>query len=223
MEGLGALQKTYGLPLQSHLSENLGEIAWVKELCPWSEFYGDAYDHFGVFGGDCPTIMAHCVHSTEKEVERMRERGVFVAHCPQSNMNVSSGIAPIRRYLDQGLKIGLASDVAGGSSLSMFRAITDAVQVSKLYWRLVDDSRPALSAWDAFYMATKGGGEFFCQTEGANVGSFEAGYELDALVIDDSSMRRPYEFTTLERVERMFYLANDDFLIHKYVSGRQIF
>ena len=46
MEGLGALQKTYGLPLQSHLSENLGEIAWVKELCPWSEFYGDAYDHF---------------------------------------------------------------------------------------------------------------------------------------------------------------------------------
>ena len=92
MEELKKLQMRYGLPLQSHLSENQGEIAWVKELCPWAEFYGDAYDRFGLFGADCPTVMAHCVYSDEREIERMKENGVFIAHCPESNMNVSSGI-----------------------------------------------------------------------------------------------------------------------------------
>ena len=70
MEELKKLQMRYGLPLQSHLSENQGEIAWVKELCPWAEFYGDAYDRFGLFGADCPTVMAHCVYSDEREIER---------------------------------------------------------------------------------------------------------------------------------------------------------
>ena len=74
MEGLGELQKKYTLPVQSHLSENPDEIAWVKELCPWSEFYGDAYDHFGLFGGECPEVMAHCVYSGEAEIRRMKEK-----------------------------------------------------------------------------------------------------------------------------------------------------
>ncbi len=87
MERLKMMQMRYELPVQSHLSENPGEISWVKELCPWSEFYGDAYDRFGLFGSDCPTIMAHCVYSDEKEIARMKENGVYIAHCPESNMN----------------------------------------------------------------------------------------------------------------------------------------
>ena len=104
MEGLRDLQRETGLPVQSHLSENQGEIAWVAELCPDSAGYGDAYDRFGLFGGDgCPTIMAHCVWSDEAERARMKQNGVFVAHCPQSNVNLSSGIAPVRAFLDEGL------------------------------------------------------------------------------------------------------------------------
>ena len=114
MEQLSEIQKRFDLPLQSHLSENQSEIAWVKELCPQSQFYGDAYDRTGAFGGTYKTIMAHCVWSGEEEQNRMKERGVFVAHCPQSNMNLSSGIAPVRSYLDKGIKVGLGSDVAGG-------------------------------------------------------------------------------------------------------------
>ena len=76
MRKLKEVQKKYDLPVQSHLSENQGEIAWVQELCPESRFYGDAYDQFGLFGGDVKTIMAHCVSSTEEEIELMRERGV---------------------------------------------------------------------------------------------------------------------------------------------------
>ena len=93
---------------------------------------------FGLFGENGPCIMAHCVHCTDREIDAMRQNGVFVAHCPQSNTNLASGIAPVRRYLKDGLRIGLGTDVAGGAHLSVFRALTDAVAVSKLRWRLAD-------------------------------------------------------------------------------------
>ena len=158
--------------MQSHLSENFGEIAWVKELCPATHFYGEAYSQFGLFGGDCPTVMAHCVHSSDEEIALMKKQGVYIAHCPQSNTNLSSGIAPARRYLDAGLHIGLGSDIAAGSSLSILRAMADAIQVSKLYWRLADSSVRPLTLEEAFYMGTEGGGSFF-----GKVGSFKEGYE----------------------------------------------
>ena len=185
MTGLAEIQRTYCLPVQSHHSENRCEIAWVKDLCPGTSFYGEAYDQFGLFGGEnCPTIMAHCVYSSDAEISLMKKRNVFIAHCPQSNTNLSSGIAPARRYLDEGLHLGLGTDIAGGHSLSMLRAAADAIQVSKLRWRLVDDTLKPLSLEEAFYMATMGGGAFF-----GKVGSFLEGYEFDALILDDSSLR----------------------------------
>lgn len=217
MEELKKIQMHYGLALQSHLSENQGEIAWVKELCPWSEFYGDAYDKFGLFGADCRTIMAHCVYSGQQERERMKENGVFIAHCPESNMNIASGVAPVRQYLDEGLKIGLGSDVAGGSSECLFQAMAHAIQASKLRWRLLDDSLAPLKMEEAFYMATKGGGEFF-----GKVGSFEKGYEFDALVIDDSRLKSPKPMSARDRLERLIYLADDRCIQEKYVAGRRV-
>ena len=160
-EKLSILQKKYNLPMQSHLSENLGEIAWVKELCPGTKNYGDSYDRYDMFGNECPTIMAHCVHSDDEEVETMRKQGVFVAHCPESNTNLSSGVAPVKDYLKKGLKVGLGSDIAAGSSLSIFKAMAMAVQCSKLRWRLLDQSIEPLTVDEVFYLATKGGGEFF--------------------------------------------------------------
>lgn len=217
MEELKKLQMRYGLPLQSHLSENQGEIAWVKELCPWAEFYGDAYDRFGLFGADCPTVMAHCVYSGEREIERMKENGVFIAHCPESNMNVSSGIAPVRTFLEQGLHVGIGSDVAGGSTENLFRAMAHAVQASKLRWRITDESLEALTAEEVFYMATKGGGAFF-----GKVGSFEKGYEFDAVVLDDTRLAHPQPLDVRSRLERMIYLADEREIRAKYVKGKVI-
>lgn len=218
MEILSKLQKHYHLPVQSHLSENLGEIQWVRELCPDTSCYGEAYDKYQMFGGECPTIMAHCVHSTEKEQKMMKEQGVFVAHCPESNTNLSSGIAPIRRYLENGICVGLGSDVAAGTSLSMFRVMAMAIQCSKLRWRLTDQSLAPLTVSEAFYLATKGGGAFF-----GKVGSFEQGYEFDALVINDEEIRSPRKLTVKERIERLLYLAEDRHIIAKYICGREIF
>ena len=218
MERLGKLQKEYGLPVQSHLSENQGEVAWVKELCPASRFYGDAYDRFGLFGGNGKTVMAHCVSSSEEEIELIKERGVTIAHCPQSNTNLSSGVAPVRTYLDRGVKVGLGSDVAGGSGESIFRAMADAIQVSKLRWRLKDDRLKPLTVEEAFYLGTLGGGSFF-----GKVGSFQEGYELDVLILDDGSLPHPQTLTLRERLERFLYLSDDRHIKGKYVGGYRIF
>ena len=218
MERLKGVQGDFGLPVQSHLSENQGEIAWVKELCPWSGFYGDAYDHFGLFGGECHTVMAHCVYSGEEEIARMKEKGVFIAHCPDSNTNLSSGVAPVRRYLEEGMNIGLGSDVAGGTSENLFAAMAQSIQVSKLRWRLFDDSLKPLTIEEAFYMASKGGGAFF-----GKVGSFEPGYEFDAVVCDDSRLKHPQPLTVKQRLERIIYLGDEREVAGKYVEGRKLF
>ena len=140
MEELREIQMAYGIPVQSHLSESPGEIDFVRFLRPDNAFYGDAYNDYDLFGKnddintDVKTVMAHCVWSTPEEVELMRKNGVFVAHCPASNMNLSSGIAPIRKMLEEGVKVSLASDIAGGSTLSMMRITAMAIRMSKARW-----------------------------------------------------------------------------------------
>lgn len=215
---LDGIRQEYGLGVQSHLSENPNEIDFVKELVPEAEFYGDAYDRHGLFGRQAKTVMAHCVYSTPEELERMRKNGVWAAHCPASNTNLASGIAPVRRYLEKGLRIGLGTDVAAGTSESMFREVIDAIQVSKLYWRYIDQDARPLTFPECFYLATKGGGSFF-----GKVGSFEEGYEFDALVLDDSGAPAPRTLSAAERLERAFYTGLDrGGLVRKFAAGTEV-
>ncbi|MBQ3417605.1 MAG: amidohydrolase family protein [Ruminococcus sp.] len=218
LSSLGELSRRYALPVQSHLSENRGEIEWVKELEPDSAFYGEVYDKYGLFGDPQKTVMAHCVYSTDDEMELMKERGVFVAHCPASNMNVASGIAPVRKYLDNDLNIGLGSDVAGGHTESLFTTMVETIQNSKLYWRTIDSSMKPLKFEEVFFLATKGGGAFF-----GKVGSFEKGYEFDALVFDDKTIAHPQPLSLSQRLERLVYLGGDRRCMQaKYVKGLKI-
>jgi len=215
MDRLSGIASEYDVPLQSHLSENQSEIKWVSELCPSTNGYADAYERFGMLGDK--TIMAHVVYPEPKEIQLLGERGVTVAHCPASNMNIRSGIAPVRKLLNAGVKVGLGTDVAGGQTIDMFRAITDAVQVSKLYWRICDQQDQALTLSEAFYLATKGSGAFF-----GKVGSFECGYELDAIVLDDTDLPHPQELSVAERLERAIYLSGDCRITNKFVAGEPI-
>lgn len=223
LERLGALQQARGLPVQSHLSENPGEVEVVRQLHPDAPCYGGVYDRYGLFGRDrrgreVPTIMAHCVYSAGEELALLKENGVFVAHCPASNMNLASGIAPVRRFLEAGLRVGLGSDVAGGHTESILQAVCEAVQVSKLYWRLADQSAKPLTFREAFYLATKGGGAFF----GA-VGSFEAGFSFSAVVLDDSTLCCPFPLSVEQRLERCAYSGLDQYgLRAKFVEGCRV-
>lgn len=214
---LSTIQKEYDLCYQSHLAENPSELQWVKELCPSSKSYSDAYDKLGAFDSKNKTVMAHCVYLSDEEIKLLKRKEVFIAHCPESNVNLASGIAPVRRYIEKNLKVGLGSDVAAGSSLSIFQAMKEAIQVSKLRWRLVDEKLSPLTVEEAFYLGTMGGGEFF-----GKVGSFLPEYEFDAVVIDDSSLLHPQELTLKERLERVIYLADDRNIYDKYIAGKKI-
>jgi guanine deaminase len=214
LKACGELAGKYQLPVQSHLSENVSEIAWVAELEPESENYGDAYNRYGLFG-QTPTIMAHCVWTHGKELELMKRNGVMVAHCPTSNFNIASGMAPIRTFLDEGLPIGLGSDISGGHDLNMFRMLVYAIQVSKMQYQQ-DHSKAFLTLPEIFWIATKSAGSFF-----GKVGSFEPGYEFDALVIDDSVLH-PDEYSLLHRLERFIYVGDDRQIVHRFCRGQEV-
>ena len=143
---------------------------------------------------------------------------LFRSHCPESNANLSSGVAPVKKYLEKDMKVGLGTDIAAGSSLSVLKAMVTAVQCSKLRWRLYDQSVLPLTMEEVFFMATKGGGEFF-----GKVGSFEEGYELDAVVFDDSKIKHPQTLSVKERLKRLIYLADERNITAKFVDGQVIF
>ena len=147
----------------------------------------------------------------------MAKPNLYVAHCPESNLNLSSGIAPVRRIMSAGIKTGLGSDIAAGSRLSMLYIMGLAIQVSKMYWRYVDTQCAPLTVEEVFYMATLGGGGFFGQ-----VGSFIPGYDFDAVALSDDAIHSPIEFTPKERLERMLYLHENARLLAKCVAGQEI-
>jgi guanine deaminase len=241
MKSLSQIQREYReqgftLPLQSHLSENKKEIEWVRELCPESSGYADAYDKHFLLGNEVPTIMAHCVWSDDDEIALLKQRSVFIAHCPQSNTNLSSGIAPVRKFITSGVPLGLGSDVAGGVHTSIFRAMADAIQVSKLRYALAgeksSDEKP-ITVEEAFYLGTAGGGAFFgkfadrpasvsAEDSPGAAGSFEPGYDFDALVIDDTNIASPQALSLKDRLERIIYLSDERNIKAKYVRGNLI-
>ena len=214
MKACGQLAAKYNLPVQSHLSENTSEIEWVAELEPESKSYGDAYHRYGLFG-QTPTVMAHCVWTRSSELDLMKRNNVMVAHCPTSNFNIASGMAPIRTFIEEGLQVGLGSDISGGHDLNMLRMLVYAIQVSKMHYQS-DHNKAFLTLPEAFWIATKSAGSFF-----GRVGSFEPGYEFDALVIDDAVLH-PDEYSLLHRLERFVYVGDDRQIVHRFCRGRLI-
>ncbi|TCT16745.1 guanine deaminase [Natranaerovirga pectinivora] len=210
LKALGDLAAKYNIPVQSHLSENKKEVEWVKELFSDCSSYGDVYNKYGLFGQK-PTLMAHGIYLVEEEIEMLRNQEVTIVHCPDSNMNLASGIMPTRRWLNEGINIGLGSDVGGGHLLSMTQTMVRAIQNSKVLQSITGEK--SLSTSEAFYMATKGGGSFF-----GKVGSFEKGYVFDALIIDDEKWTKE-RLTIQERLNRFIYTGDDRNIISRYCNG----
>ncbi len=215
MTGLGLLAEKYNVPIQSHLSENRDEIALVKKLHPDIRSFTEVYETYGLLRRD-RTIMAHGIYLDTREQEILLERGIYIAHSPQSNFNVSSGTMPLRSYLDSGMRLGLASDVAGGHMLSMPHNIVTARMASNQYW--VDHPEcPKARLSEVFYLATKGSGAFF-----GKVGSFEPGYEADVLIIDDRYAESLVERTPEERLQRFIYAGDDRNIERRIVRGEDL-
>ena len=217
MKYMGELAKKYNIAVQSHLSENFGEIDFVRQLRPNDKFYGESYDKNGLFGKEVKTVMAHCVHCPKEESELIKKNGVYIAHCTTSNSNISSGICPAGRYLREGYNIGIGSDISGGHTLDLFEVIRHAIQVSKMNLRYINPKEKPLTLSETFFMATNKGGSFF-----GKVGVFEKDYEFDAIVLDESLIKNIREYNEKERLERFIY--NKDAKIEsKFIRGNKIF
>ena len=217
MEYMGKLAKEHNIPVQSHLSENLGEIDFVKQLRPNDKFYAESYDKSGLFGKEVKTVMAHCVHCPKEEKELIKKNGVYIAHCPTSNSNLSSGICPAGEFLREGYNIGLGSDVSGGHTLDLFEVIRHTIEMSKMHLRYIDLNEKGLTLPETFYMASNKGGSFF-----GKVGVFEKDYEFDALVLDESLIPSVRTYNEKERLERFIYHKNAR-IESKFIRGNKIF
>lgn len=171
--------------MQTHIAENHAELVLVKELYPSHQDYTSVYDHFGLLTPR--TVLAHAIHLSDAEVALIKERGCGVAHCPVSNTALASGICPVRKLLERGIKVGLGTDVSGGCSCSILVAMREACGVSRLLAAMgkEDDDggreRCKLSVPEALWLATRGGAEVMGL--GNKVGAFEVGMEWDAQVI----------------------------------------
>lgn len=216
MAWLGRKAAETGLPIQSHLSENDREVAWVRELHPDCDQYWESYRKFGLWNDR--TLMAHCVWSDARERDAMRKAGVTVVHCPDSNVNVCSGTAPVRAMLQEGLKVALGTDIAGGDHISMFDAVTAAIRSSKVR-QMTDPARPDfLTVAEAWYLGTSAGAAFFGDAPG-----FAPGNALHAIVLSDSDLPQSHPLSPAERLERCMYRRQRDALRAVWSDGRKVY
>ena len=216
MEQLGIIAKKYNLAVQSHLSENQEEIKLVKELRKNDSFYAQSYDKYGLFGNERKTVMAHCIYSNNEENDLIKKNGVYIAHCPTSNVNIITGICPASMYLRNGYNIGLGTDTAGGHTLDLLTVMRYAIQMSKMRYLLVDKEFKPLTLSEVLYIATYKGGSFF-----GKVGLFEKDYEFDALILDESLLKNLKDFNISERLERFIY-SSDARIEGKFIRGNKI-
>ena len=176
-----SLAAQHGAYWQTHLSEDEGEIDEVARLFPGARDYLDVYDRAGALGAR--TLFAHAIHLSDPEVVRLVESGSRVAHCPSSNLFLSSGMMPLGAFRAAGMTVGLGSDVAAGPEVSIFsvmRAGAVTQRVLELTGRA--DRSKALRPLDWLRMATLGGAEALGLD--AEIGSLEMGKQADMIVVD---------------------------------------
>ncbi|RMZ95630.1 guanine deaminase [Brachionus plicatilis] len=227
MLSLAEISESHNIPVQTHLSENVNEVKWVKELFS-SESYTAVYDTHGLLNDR--TVLAHCIHLEDDELDLIKKRGAGISHCPTSNTSLQSGIMPTRKYLNKGLKIGLGTDVAGGFTPSIIHVIRECIGVSKLYRSFVKSDEEPIGLSEAFYLATIGGAQLLGLEE--KIGNFSEGKEFDALLIDFSNIIHKNDdhhepnfsddHSLREIFEKFIYLGDDRNIKEIYVKGLRI-
>lgn len=176
LELAGALVKEHpDLLMQTHLSENRGEIDFVANDFPWSTDYTDVYDRFGLLGPR--SFFAHGVHLSERELGRLSESGSTIVHCPTSNNFLGSGLFRYHhtRAKTRPVNVGIGCDIGGGTSYCMLQTLGDAYKVSQL-------SGDRISAFDGFYLATLGNARLLGLDN--EIGSMQVGRFADLVVLD---------------------------------------
>jgi guanine deaminase len=216
-----ALAKATGTYWQTHLSEDRHEIAEVGRLFPDALDYTDVYDLAGALGQK--TIVAHAVHLSDREVVRLAETGTRVAHCPSSNLFLSSGAMPLSRYLDAGVLVGLGSDIAGGPDLSLFVEMRAGSYTQSGRRTMLGDPFEPLKPLDWIRLATIDGARALGIE--ATVGSIEYGKDADFICVDPQATVSvgETEMTDAEEIcSRLIYRTRPQMVRAAWVRGRRL-
>lgn len=197
------LQEYPDVWMQTHMSEDLQEIRWLKEVHPHIADYLDSYDQYGL--NTERSIFGHCIHMSDEEISRLADSGGRIAFCPTSNLFLGSGLMPIEKLRRAGIPISIATDVGGGTSLSMLTTLGEAYKVCQMQGY-------SMHAYEAFYMMTLGNAR--AAHLDAHIGSFEAGKEADIVVLDPAPTpmmaRRLRQCSRLDEELFVYMMMGDD-------------
>lgn len=202
--------------MQTHLSEQTDECAWVAELVPEARDYLDTYERHGLIGDRA--LFGHAIHLTGRERARLLETGATLVHCPTSNCFIGSGLFDLPGLSDAGQRIALATDTGGGSSFSMLRTMAAAYEVAQLKGRAL---HPAALLW----LATEGGARALHRAE--EIGGLEPGRSADMVVLDLAATPAIAQAAALaETVWQALFptimMGDDRSVRATYVAGRRV-
>lgn len=175
---MGRLHHETQVPCQTHISENKKECELVKKLFPSHETYAHVYDKAGLLTPKM--ILAHAIHLTPEERKLIKARDAKISHCPASNTALTSGTAKVRTMLDEGLTLGLGTDVSGGYTPSILAEAREAIFVSR-HVAMTEGEEAKLSVEEALYLATRGGAKVVGLED--RIGGFEIGKDWDAQLV----------------------------------------
>jgi len=214
LECAGQLKREFpGAWVHSHISENRAEVQWVQELFPEAE-YADVYDRYGLL--DERTVLAHGVWLTAEELDLLARRGARIAHCPNSNLFLGSGLFPLLRVLQAGFVVGLGSDIGAGTTPSLFNAMADAYKVQQV-------QNVSLSPFHLWYLATLGGARAL--TLDGETGSLEPGKSADFLVLDLEAtpllaLRTERAASIEDLLAGLIFMGDDRAVARSVIAGR---
>ncbi|KAM9465251.1 guanine deaminase-like isoform 1-T1 [Salvelinus alpinus] len=219
---LGEIAQNNNLHIQSHISETKEEVKLVKELFPDYDSYTDVYHKHNLLTDK--TVMAHGCHLTDEELKLFREKGASVAHCPNSNISLCSGMLDARRVLNHKVKLGLGTDVAGGYSPSMLDAVRRTLDTSKAL-TIQDPQYQTLTFEEVFRLATLGGSQALSLDE--HTGNFQVGKDFDALRVNTAIEGGPIDLINHGEgpkvlLEKFLNLGDDRNIAEVYVAGKRV-
>ena len=215
LTGLGRLGKKYHTGLQTHLVESKWEAAQALADFPDATCDTGIYERTGLMDNG-PVIAAHFIFPLEEDIRILKKHNGYAVQCPDATVNIIAGIMRNSSLSEQGVKLALGSDIAGGHRIGIYTQAARSVQLSKLKWFYEPEGNRVIEFREAFHMATRQGGEVF-----GRAGSFEKGYRFDALVID--GMEDPFQkLSPLEIVERFCYAGTKENIAARYLEGEMI-
>jgi Cytosine deaminase and related metal-dependent hydrolases len=202
--------------MQTHLSENPNEVAWVGDLWPEHERYLDVYHHYGLTGER--SVFAHGIHLHESEWRCLHDTGSAVAFCPTSNLFLGSGLFRLPTCWQHKVRMGIGTDVGAGTTFSMLRTLGEAYKVGQL-------QSYRLRASEAFYHATLGGAHALRLDD--KIGNFTPGKEADFIVIDPdvTPLQRLRNRRCKDIYEQLFVLmtlGDERNISETWVNGEQV-